>query len=89
MTRRIASGSDLLDARSTLGTMWDLGRPLHRSELGRILRLDNRDPGETIANWEAGRTSGAAFLIASLAVEMLLDGAPPPPESEWRRGAAA
>ncbi len=88
MTSRIKTGADMLAARAKLGHLWGLDRSLHRSELGRILRLNNRDPGETVANWEEGRSQGAAFHIAAVVVEMLLGGASPPPDSEWRRGAA-
>ena len=89
MTRRIRTGADVTAARASLGDLWDLGRPLHRSELGRILRLTARDPGSAIAVWEAERNLGATFDVASVVIEMLLDGAMPPPDSEWRRGAGA
>ena len=43
-------------ARRTLGELWGLGRPLKASELGRALRLGGRDPGESIRDYERGKT---------------------------------
>jgi hypothetical protein len=59
--------------------MWGLGRPLHRSELGRALRLDARDPGESVAIWERRGPTGPV----AVAISMMLAGAmPPDPVSE-------
>lgn len=70
---------DIRAARGKLGIMWGLGRPLHMSEMGRLLRLQGRDPGATVRDWERGHTpiSGPA----TTAIEMMLDGARP---SHWR-----
>lgn len=69
------TGVELREARATLGRMWGLSRPLHMSELARALRLQGRDPGASIRDWErrAGPTPAA-----SVAIEMMLDGAMPP-----------
>ncbi len=66
----------LYNARRTLGEMWGLGRPLKASELGRALRLGGRDPGESIRDYERGKTRISGPM--SVAVEMMLAGAKPP-----------
>lgn len=66
----------LYNARRTLGSMWGLGRPLKASELGRALRLGGRDPGESIRDYERGKTRISGPM--SVAVEMMLAGAKPP-----------
>lgn len=70
------SPEDLHKARQTLGLLWGLGRPLHASELGRALRLGGRDPGESIRDYERGKTKISGPM--SVAVEMMLRGALPP-----------
>ena len=67
---------ELYDARRSLGMMWGLGRPLHAAELGRALRLGGRDPGESIRDYERGKTRISGPM--SVAVEMMLAGAKPP-----------
>jgi hypothetical protein len=42
-------------ARAQLGKMWGLDRPLHAAELGRVLGLKGRDPGESVLDWEGGK----------------------------------
>lgn len=69
------TGKDIRDARAKLGKMRGLGRPLHASELGRLLRLKGRDPGESILDWERGKPISGP---ASVALEMMLAGAEPP-----------
>jgi hypothetical protein len=68
------TGGELRAARAALGYMWGLGRPLHRSEMGRILRLTGRDTGATVCLWERGEGPTGP---ASVAIEMMLDGARP------------
>lgn len=68
------TGAELREARQKLGTMWGLGRPLRMAELARALRLNGRDPGQTIRGWE--RDSGPTGP-ASVAVAMMLAGARP------------
>ncbi|NBW20221.1 MAG: hypothetical protein EBR82_70855 [Caulobacteraceae bacterium] len=70
------TGPDLTAARSTLGQMWGLERPLRLSELGRALRLGGRDPGQSIAAYEAGKTKIPG--PAQVAVAMMLNGSLPP-----------
>jgi len=70
------TGDELRDARATLGALWGFGRPLHASELGRALRLGGRDPGESIRDYERGKTKISGPM--SVAVEMMLSGALPP-----------
>ena len=62
----------LTAARATLGQLWGLDRPLRKSELGRVLRLSGRDPGQTIARWESGNDSISG--PAQVAIEALLAG---------------
>jgi hypothetical protein len=69
------TGKQLIAARARLGKMWGLSRSLHKSELGRALRLQGRDPGEAIHDWE--RRNGPTGP-ASVAVEMMLSGTMPP-----------
>ena len=62
----------LREARGTLGEMWGLNRPLHMSELGRALRLQGRDPGASVRDWERGHTPISGPV--SVAVEAMLSG---------------
>lgn len=70
------TGPELTAARRVLGEMWGFGRPLHASELGRALRLGGRDPGESIRDYERGKTTISGPI--SVAVEMFLRGSLPP-----------
>jgi hypothetical protein len=72
------TGADIHAARRTLGKMWGLERPLHRSELARALRLSGRDPGRSVGEWEVRGPSGPV----SVAIEMMLAGAMPPDRLE-------
>lgn len=67
---------ELRDARDTLGQMWGFGRPLKMSEMGRALGLGGRDPGESIRDYERGKTaiSGPVDRL----VRVYLRGALPP-----------
>lgn len=68
--------NELHAARDTLGRLWGFDRPLHASELGKALRLGGRDPGESIRDYERGKTKISGPV--SVAVEMMLRGALPP-----------
>lgn len=70
------NGDDVFRARGTLGRMWGLGRPLFAAELARLLRLGGRDPGASIRDYERGKTAVSGPV--SVALEMMLAGAPPP-----------
>lgn len=70
------TSEELYGAREKLGRMWGKGRPLHASEMGRALRLGGRDPGESIRDYERGKTAISGPL--SVAVEMMLAGMLPP-----------
>ena len=67
--------NQLIAARKKLGQMAGLDRPLHKSELGRALRLQGRDPGASVHDWER---KGTITGPASVAIEMMLAGAEPP-----------
>ncbi len=73
---RSVTPDELHAARRTLGELWGKGRPLHASEMGRALRLGGRDPGESIRDYERGKTKISGPM--SVAVEMMLRGALPP-----------
>lgn len=66
----------LRDARNTLGHLWGLGRPLRMSEMGRALGLGGRDPGESIRDYERGKTAISGPV--SRLVRVYLSGALPP-----------
>ena len=68
------NGKELRDARGTLGELWGLPGPLPMAALGRVLRLQGRDPGATVRDWER---RGGPTGPAALAVELMLDGARP------------
>ena len=67
---------ELRDARATLGELWGFGRPLNMTEMGRALRLGGNDPGESIRDYERNKTGISGPM--SVAVDMMLAGAPPP-----------
>lgn len=69
------TGEQLREARAILGRMWGLPGPVPMAEMGRILRLQGRDPGATIRDWERGNGPTGP---ASVAIEMMLAGAKPP-----------
>jgi hypothetical protein len=64
--------TELRDARGRLGHMWGLGRPLRMSEMGRALRLQGRDPGASVRDWERGHTPISGPV--AVAVEAMLAG---------------
>jgi len=66
----------LIAARTKLGKMAGLDRPLSRSELGRMLRLKGKEPGQSVRKWEEG--SSTLSGPASVAIELMLAGNPPP-----------
>lgn len=69
------TGDELRAARSRLGELWGLGRPLKMAELGRVLGLGGRDPGANVRDYERGTTRISGPL--ALAVDLMLDGARP------------
>lgn len=69
------TGEQVREARAALGQLWGLGRPLHMSELGRVLGLGGRDPGESIHDYERGKTRVSGPM--ALALELMLAGARP------------
>jgi hypothetical protein len=66
------TGEDLRAARATLGQLWGLGRPVSMAEMGRVVGLGGRDPGESIRDYERGKTMISNPLALALAA--LLDG---------------
>lgn len=67
--------NQIIEARAQLGKLAGLDRPLRKSELGRALRLQGRDVGATVHEWER---RGTITGPASVAIEMMLAGAEPP-----------
>lgn len=70
------TGDELRDARETLGQLWGLDRPLKMSEMGRALGLGGRDPGESIKDYERGKTAISGPL--ERLVKTYLSGTLPP-----------
>lgn len=60
--------------------MWGVGRPLRMIELGRALRLQGRDPGESVRDWERGKTPISGPV--SVAIEAMLAGYRPPADDD-------
>lgn len=70
------TGAQLRKARTTLGTQWGLDRPLRAAELGRLLRLNGRDPGRHVLDWENGKHAVSGPV--SIAIDLMLAGNKPP-----------
>ena len=62
-------------ARKQLGHQWGLGRQLRYAEFGRALRLQGRDPGQSVALWETGKSPVTGPV--SLLIEAFLAGFKP------------
>lgn len=67
------TGDDVNKARLALGQLWGLGRKASAAELGRVLGLRGRDPGETVIGWEKKPADPVTGPVA-LAIAALLDG---------------
>jgi len=67
--------TELRDARAKLGALWGLGRPLMMTEMGRALRLAGKDPGQSVRDYERGKTPISGPLSAI--VDLYLAGAHP------------
>lgn len=70
------TGKAILAARTKIGKLWGLKRPLYLTELGELLRLTGRDPGATVRLWERDRNPVTG--PASVAIEAMLGGYKPP-----------
>ena len=70
------TGDEMRDARGRLGDLWELGRPVTMTELGRILGLQGRDVGASVRDWERGKSP--IMGPTALAIGALLDGYRPP-----------
>lgn len=70
------TGDELKAARARLGDLWGLGRALHKAELGRACGLGGADPGQSIADYEAGRTTIAG--PTAILIRLYLGGVLPP-----------
>lgn len=68
--------AELSAARETLGLLWGKGRPLLASELGRACRLGGAKPGESVRDYERGKTKISGPLSAL--IEVYLSGTIPP-----------
>lgn len=69
---------ELEAARAEIGRQWNLGGPLSAADLGRLLRLINRDPGAQVREWERGQTKGGVPGPVAAFVDALLGGYVPP-----------
>lgn len=74
------TAAEFIRARATLGALHGLGRPYTLTEFGRLLRLGGVRPDQSVRNYERGATAVSGPL--SLAIELLLSGAPIPPTRE-------
>jgi len=72
--------AEITAARATLGAQWGLRRPLLKSELGRALGFEGRDPGRQVAEYEAG--NGEIGGSAAQLLRVYLAGAEPPGGAE-------
>jgi hypothetical protein len=70
------SGKQVREARTTLGMMWKLGRPLGPRELGKALGLAPQNAGATILAWE--REAKPVSGPAAVAIAAMLAGYRPP-----------
>lgn len=70
------TANELRDARVALGLLWGLGRPLRSSEMGRALGLGGRDKGQSINDYERGKTRISGPV--EIAVLAMLGGFKPP-----------
>jgi hypothetical protein len=73
------TGDDVRNARLAIGQAMGLGRPLRLVELGELLRLEGRDVGASVWEWERDHTPVKG--PTSLAIEAMVDGWRP---SGWR-----
>ena len=62
-----------------LGLSYGLDRPLHRIELGKLLHLKGRNPGNTVSIWESGKQTITGPPL--IALQAMLDGWRP---HHWR-----
>jgi hypothetical protein len=69
------TGQEVYEARQDLGYAWGLGRPLFAAELGRVLKLTGREPGQQVLRWEAGKARVPG--PAEVALQLMLRGSMP------------
>lgn len=69
------TGDEMQAARVKLGELWGLDRQVLSAELGRVLGLGGRDPGESIRDYERGKTRISGPV--ALAIDLMLAGARP------------
>ncbi len=72
ITPKTMTPAELVAARKQLGELYGLGRAVLSDEMGRLLRLAGKDPGQAIHDYERGKTRISGPI--SLCVEMLLEG---------------
>lgn len=68
--------AEIRHARATLAQMWGEARPISCARLGKACRLGGKDPGESIRDYEAGRTK-IGGPVSGLIVLMLRGALPP------------
>jgi hypothetical protein len=74
----------LRTARLRLGHAWGRPRgPLSLSELGEVLGLQGRDPGNSVRDMESGKDRISYSIV--LALLAMMDGWRPPGLDEYRR----
>jgi hypothetical protein len=73
------TGDEVRNARHVIGLEMGLGRALELVELGRLLRLEGRDQGASVWEWERGHIPVKG--PTSVAIEALVNGYRP---TGWR-----
>jgi len=69
-------GREIWEARQVLGEMWGLGRNVSWDELGRALRLAGSDVGQSMRDYERGKTVISGPV--SVCLDLFLSGVLPP-----------
>ena len=69
---------EFADARSALAERWGLDSPLTPDEMGRCLKLRGRDPGQSVLDYERGKTGITGPIEVAIAGLMAMDEPP-----EW------
>lgn len=64
--------ADLKAARKKLGQLYGLDRAVLSDEMGRLLRLSGKDPGQAVHDYERGKTTISGPI--SLCIDLLLEG---------------
>jgi hypothetical protein len=67
---------EIWEARVSLGELWGLNRPITWAELGKALRLSGSNPGQSVRDYERGKTLISGPV--SVCIDLFLLGCIPP-----------